>query len=46
MRPHDVDKVVSVSFEVLLAALVMFNHWASYRIFKRLQVINNKWINL
>ena len=33
-------------FEVLLAALVMFNYWASYRIFKRLQVINNKWINL
>ena len=25
---------------------IMFNYWASYTIFRRMQIINNKWINL
>lgn len=30
----------------VLAAIAVLNWWISYRIFKRMQVINNKWINL
>jgi len=30
----------------VLAAIAVLNWWLSYRIFKRMQVINNKWINL
>lgn len=30
----------------ILAALSIFNVWASYKVFTRMQVINNKWINL
>lgn len=30
----------------VLAAIAVLNWWFSYRIFKRMQVINNKWINL
>lgn len=31
---------------VILLALIVFNYWASYRLFKRTNVINNKWINI
>lgn len=30
----------------VLAAFAVLNWWFSYKIFKRMQVINNKWINL
>lgn len=30
----------------VLTAIAVLNWWFSYRIFKRMQVINNKWINL
>ena len=30
----------------VLTAIAVLNWWLSYRIFKRMQVINNKWINL
>ena len=30
----------------VLAAIAVLNWWFSYRVFKRMQVINNKWINL
>jgi len=35
-------KVLSAIF----AALSVFNVWASYKVFTRMQVINNKWLNL
>ena len=31
---------------ILLLALSAFNYWASYKIFTRMQVICNKWINI
>lgn len=30
----------------LLAALTLLNWWLSYRIFKRMQIINNRWTNI
>ena len=27
-------------------ALTIFNYWASYRLFRHTNVINNKWINI
>lgn len=30
----------------VFAVLIVFNYWLSFRLFKRMQVINNKWINL
>jgi hypothetical protein len=29
-----------------LCALVVFHYWASYKLFTRMQVINNKWLNV
>jgi len=26
--------------------LVVFHYWASYKLFTRMQVINNKWLNV
>ena len=34
------------TFFALTVAVGVFNWWLSYRIFRRMQVINNKWINL
>lgn len=31
---------------VVLTVLTLVNYWLSYRIFSRMQVINNKWVNL
>ena len=31
---------------VIAVLLISFNYWLSYRLFCRMQVINNKWINL
>ena len=30
----------------VLCALIIFNYWASYKLFTRMQVINNKWLNV
>ena len=29
-----------------LCALIIFHYWASYKLFTRMQVINNKWLNV
>ena len=29
-----------------LCALIVFHYWASYKLFTRIQVINNKWLNV
>ena len=29
-----------------LSALIVFHYWASYKLFTRIQVINNKWLNV
>lgn len=39
---EDVANILSVVF----VALTIFNYWLSFRLFKRMQVINNKWINV
>lgn len=31
---------------VVLAALIALNYWLAYKIFSRIQLINNKWINV
>ena len=30
----------------VMCALIIFNYWASYKLFTRMQVINNKWLNV
>ena len=30
----------------VLCALIVFHYWASYKLFTRMQVINNKWLNI
>ena len=30
----------------VLCALIIFHYWASYKLFTRMQVINNKWLNV
>jgi len=37
---------VAYALSVLLVALTVFNYWLSFHLFKRMQVINNKWINI
>ncbi len=36
----------AAAFTTIFLALAAFNYWASYKIFCRMQVICNKWINL
>lgn len=36
----------SYVLSIITAAVTIFNYWFSYRTFKHMQVINNKWINL
>lgn len=38
-----IDRCTIIAMELALIAL---NYWASYRLFKRTNVINNKWINI
>lgn len=33
-------------FNSVLYALIVFHYWASYKLFTRMQVINNKWLNI
>lgn len=37
---------MSYALAALFAALTVFNYWLSFRLFKRMQVINNKWVNV
>lgn len=30
----------------VMSALIVFHYWASYKLFTRMQVINNKWLNV
>jgi hypothetical protein len=42
-------RIFHPSFYVLnttLCALIIFHYWASYKLFTRMQVINNKWLNV
>lgn len=36
---------MTLTFAVLFPVLTLLDWWLAYRIFKRMQVINNKWIN-
>lgn len=38
--------IYTTIFCVIFLALAAFNYWASYKIFTRMQVICNKWINI
>lgn len=40
------DYCSTATATVVLLALAAFNYWASYKIFTRMQVICNKWINI
>lgn len=31
---------------IVFHAITIFNYWASYKLFTRMQVVNNKWINM
>ena len=35
-----------VLYMVALAAVIAFNYWVAYRIYSRMQAVNNKWFNL
>ena len=37
---------VIIVLDIILAAAIAFELWASYKLFCRMQVINNKWTNL
>ena len=43
------NRVFHPAFYILhsvLCALIVFHYWASYKLFTRMQVINNKWLNV
>lgn len=40
------DGTASMIASVVLLCLIAFNYFIAYKIFKRLQVINNRWINV
>lgn len=40
------DYCTTITAIVVFLALAAFNYWASYKIFTRMQVICNKWINI
>ncbi|MDO4160802.1 MAG: hypothetical protein Q4D41_10135 [Prevotellaceae bacterium] len=42
-----VDKTIEACIASAVCLIIaVFNYWLSYRLFKRMQVINNKWINI
>ncbi len=45
MQPLDPNVLFSI-LSAICVLFIMFNYWASYTIFRRMQIINNKWINL
>ncbi len=40
------DYCITTTAAVVFLALAAFNYWASYKIFTRMQVICNKWLNI
>ena len=40
------DYCITTTTTVVFLALAAFNYWASYKIFTRMQVICNKWLNI
>ena len=45
MQPLNPNVLLSI-LSAICVLFIMFNYWASYTIFRRMQIINNKWINL
>ena len=48
-KTHTYTKTYYPFFYILhsaLCALIIFHYWASYKLFTRMQVINNKWLNV
>ena len=48
-KTHTYTKTYYPFFYILhttLCALIVFHYWASYKLFTRMQVINNKWLNV
>lgn len=44
---HSVDQRTFIScLDAFFVAVTLFNYWLSYLVFKHIQLINNKWINL
>ncbi len=43
LNDHD---TVAYIFSVIFIVLIIFNYYASYKLFTRMQVINNKWTNV
>ena len=37
---------MNIELHTTLCALIVFHYWASYKLFTRMQVINNKWLNV
>ena len=48
-KTHTYNQTFHPFFYILnttLCALIVFHYWASYKLFTRMQVINNKWLNV
>ena len=48
-KTHTYNQIFHPFFYILnttLCALIVFHYWASYKLFTRMQVINNKWLNI
>ena len=48
-KTESYTRIFYPSFYILnttLCALIVFHYWASYKLFTRMQVINNKWLNV
>ena len=48
-KTHTYNQIFHPFFYILnttLCALIVFHYWASYKLFTRMQVINNKWLNV
>jgi hypothetical protein len=49
MKTETYTQIFHPFFYVLnttLCLLIVFHYWASYKLFTRMQVINNKWLNV
>ena len=44
--PKELVVVGGYTAAAFVLALTIFNYWASYRLFRHTNVINNKWINI
>ena len=48
-KTHTYNQIFHPFFYILnttLCVLIVFHYWASYKLFTRMQVINNKWLNV